>query len=55
MVMTVSNIHQMLESPEVEGGGSTAVVESTYSPAVDHLKKEEEEVQHPKKTLYKGV
>ena len=32
--MTVSNILRMLESPEVEGGGSTAAVRSTNSLAV---------------------
>ena len=34
MVMTVSNILRMLESPKVEGGGSTATVRSTYSSVV---------------------
>ena len=53
--MTVSNILRMLESPEVEGGGSTTVVGSTYSSVVHHLKKEEKEVQCPKKTLHEGV
>ena len=34
MVMTVSNIWQMLESSEVEGGGEAAAVRSTNSSAV---------------------
>ena len=29
--MTVSNIQQMFESSEVEGGGATAAVRSTYA------------------------
>ena len=32
--MTVSNIQRMLESSKVEGGGSVAVVESTYASVV---------------------
>ena len=34
MVMAVSNILRMLESPEVEGGGSTMAVGSINSSAV---------------------
>jgi len=38
-IMIVSNILRMLESPEVEGGGLTTAIGSTYSSIVGSLKK----------------